>query len=115
MFGILYKKIAAARQNLERDNEMDDIEEVFELRFDDARSWTRPPLPADAEAYYAEVRQGIDGCLDKESSRSHMPNCREVVRLIASDELADVAWLSRALVRFHLLRCRDCRAYRAQL
>ena len=44
-----------------------------------------------------------------------MPNCQEVARLIASDELADAAWLSRALVRFHFLRCRDCRAYAAQL
>ena len=41
LFGILYKKMAAARRNLRRDNEMDDIEEVFEQRFDDAGSWTR--------------------------------------------------------------------------
>ena len=41
LFGILCKKIAAARRNLGRDNEMDDIEGVFEQRFDDAGSWTR--------------------------------------------------------------------------
>ena len=44
-----------------------------------------------------------------------MPNCKEVVRLIASDELADAVWLDRALVRLHLLMCRDCRGYEAQL
>ncbi len=44
-----------------------------------------------------------------------MLNCKEVARLVASEELADTAWLSRALVRFHLLRCRDCRGYAAQL
>ncbi len=44
-----------------------------------------------------------------------MPNCQEVARLIASEELADATWLSRALVRLHLLRCRDCGAYAAQL
>ena len=44
-----------------------------------------------------------------------MPNCKEVARLIASDELADAAWLSRAPVRLHLLMCRDCRGYAAQL
>ena len=44
-----------------------------------------------------------------------MPNCKEVARLIASDELADVAWTGRALLRFHLFRCRDCRGYAAQL
>ena len=45
----------------------------------------------------------------------NMPNCKEVARLFASEELADAAWLSRALVRFHFLRCRDCRGYAAQL
>ena len=44
-----------------------------------------------------------------------MPNCKEIARLIASDELADAAWSRRALVRLHLLRCRDCRGYVAQL
>ncbi len=44
-----------------------------------------------------------------------MPNCKEVVRLIASDELADAVWSDRALVRLHLLMCRNCRGYAAQL
>ncbi len=44
-----------------------------------------------------------------------MPNCKEVARLIASDELAAAAWSDRALVRLHLLMCRHCRGYAAQL
>ncbi len=44
-----------------------------------------------------------------------MPNCKEVVRLIASDELADAVWANRALARLHLLMCRHCRGYAAQL
>ena len=44
-----------------------------------------------------------------------MPNCKEVARLIASDELADAVWSNRALVRLHLLMCRHCRGYAAQL
>jgi hypothetical protein len=44
-----------------------------------------------------------------------MPNCKEVARLIASDEEADAPWLDRALIRLHLLMCRDCRGYAAQL
>ncbi len=72
LFGILYKKIAAARRNLGRDTEMDDIEEVFEQRFDNAGGWTRPPLPVDAEVYGAEVRQGINGCLDQVPTNQRM-------------------------------------------
>ena len=44
-----------------------------------------------------------------------MPNCKEVARLLASDELADAVWSERALVRLHLLMCRSCRSYAAQL
>ena len=44
-----------------------------------------------------------------------MLNCKEIGRLIASDELADAVWSDRALVRLHLLMCRDCRGYAAQL
>ena len=44
-----------------------------------------------------------------------MLNCKEVARVIASDELADAVWLNRALVRLHLLMCRHCKCYAAQL
>ena len=44
-----------------------------------------------------------------------MLNCKEVVRLIASDELADAVWLDRALVGLHLMMCRHCKGYAAQL
>ncbi len=44
-----------------------------------------------------------------------MPSCKEVARLIASEELADAGWLRRTLVRLHLLKCHKCRGYAAQL
>ncbi len=44
-----------------------------------------------------------------------MPNCKEVARLIASEELADAGRSKRALVRIHLLMCRHCRRYAAEL
>ncbi len=44
-----------------------------------------------------------------------MLSCKEVARLVASEELADAGWLTRASVRLHLLRCHHCRRYAAQL
>ncbi len=44
-----------------------------------------------------------------------MPNCKEVVRLIASDELADAVWFNRALVGPHLVMGRHCKGYAAQI
>ncbi len=44
-----------------------------------------------------------------------MLNCKEVARLVASEELVEAGWLTRASVRLHLLRCHHCRRYAAQL
>ena len=44
-----------------------------------------------------------------------MLNCKEVTRKIASDEFREAGWRERLLVRFHLLLCRFCRRYAAQL
>ncbi len=34
--------------------------------------WMEPPLSVDAEVYAAEVRQGIDGCLDRVPTNQRM-------------------------------------------
>ena len=44
-----------------------------------------------------------------------MVNCKDVTRKIASDEFAEAGWKERLAVRFHLLLCRHCRGYAAQL
>jgi hypothetical protein len=44
-----------------------------------------------------------------------MVNCKEIARLLASDGLADAALPLRARARLHLLFCRHCRGYAAQL
>ncbi len=72
LFGILYKKIAAARRSLGRHQAMDNIDEVLERRFDAAGGWMRPPRPVDAQVYDAEVRRGIDACLDEVPIKQRM-------------------------------------------
>ncbi len=44
-----------------------------------------------------------------------MLSCREVVSLVASDELASAGWRRRLAVRLHWLMCRYCRRYAVQL
>ena len=44
-----------------------------------------------------------------------MLNCREVTRLVASDEIKAAGWGRRLSVRLHLFTCRKCRRYVAQL
>jgi len=43
-----------------------------------------------------------------------MLTCKEVARLVAQDELGASGW-DRVGMRLHLLMCRFCRRYRAQL
>ena len=107
LFGILYKKIAAARRNLRRDNEMDDIEEVFEQRFDDAGSWTRLPLPVDAEVYDAEVRQGIDGCLDRVPTNQRMAFVLREIEGMDTQEICKILEVTRTNLGVLLHRVRD--------
>ena len=44
-----------------------------------------------------------------------MQNCREVSYLIASDGLEHVGWPTRLQTRLHILYCKHCRQYAAQL
>ena len=44
-----------------------------------------------------------------------MPNCKEVAGLLASECLEETTWRKRLSVRFHLMMCRHCRRYAAQL
>ncbi len=75
---------------------MDDIEEVFEQWFDDAGSWTRPPRPVDAKVYDAEVRQGIDGCLDRVPTNQRRPlSCVRSKECLPKKSVR--FWRSRAL------------------
>ena len=47
--------------------------------------------------------------------REEMMRCKELARLVASDGLAEATWSRRVAVGFHLLMCRHCRLYTAQM
>ena len=42
-------------------------------------------------------------------------NCKEISRIVASDELETLGGLKRFRVRFHLLICLGCRRYADQI
>lgn len=44
-----------------------------------------------------------------------MISCKEVARLVASDEYEEAGWMTRLAVRAHLLMCAECRFYVAQI
>ena len=107
LFGILYKKVAGARRGLRRDEEMDDIDDVFEQRFDDAGSWTRPPRPVDARVYEAEVRQGIDDCLDRVPTQQRMAFVLREIEGMDTEEICKVLEVTRTNLGVLLHRVRN--------
>lgn len=44
-----------------------------------------------------------------------MLSCKEVSRIVASDEVAEAGWWRRAQMQLHLSMCQHCRRYAAQL
>ena len=107
LFGILYKKVAGARRGLRRDEEMDDIDDVFEKRFDSAGSWTRPPRPVDAKVYEAEVRQGIDDCLDQVPTQQRMAFVLREVEGMDTQEICKILEVTRTNLGVLLHRVRN--------
>ena len=48
LFSILYRKIVEARRKAGREQAMEDIDSVFEQKFDTNGSWIQPPRPVDS-------------------------------------------------------------------
>ena len=106
LFGILYRKIAEARRRLQRDGQMDDIDGVFEQQFNSSGGWTRPPRPVDADVYAAEVRQGIEGCLDGVPTNQRMAFVLREVQEMDTEEICKILEVTRTNLGVLLHRAR---------
>ena len=107
LLGILYRKIAEARREIARDSKLDDIDQVFESRFDASGGWSRPPRPAEAEFRDKQIRRGILGCLEAVPARQRMAFVlREVVGL-STDEIRNVLGVTRTNLGVMLHRVRN--------
>ena len=90
VFGILYRKIAEARRGLGRERRFDDIDDVFESRFDERGSWSRPPRPADRHFDDKETRLQISDCLDAAPTRQRMAFVLREVEGFATPEICKI-------------------------
>ncbi len=106
LFGILYRKIAEARRRLQRDHQMEDIDEVFEQQFASAGGWTRPPRPVDAEVYASEVRQEIEGCLDAVPTKQRVAFVLREVEELDTEEICKILDVTRTNLGVLLHRAR---------
>ncbi len=107
LFGILYKKIAEARRAVGRDSRMDEIDAVMEHRFKAGGSWMRPPRPADGHVWDTQVRDGIEGCLEKVPSQQRMAFTLREVQGLATEEICKILDVTRTNLGVLLYRVRN--------
>ena len=107
LFGILYKKIAEARRARDRDRQLDDIDEVFEHRFDATGKWSTPPLPVDADLQNKEVRRKIFACLDAAPPRQSLAFVLREVEDFSTDEICKILGLTSTHLGVMLHRVRN--------
>lgn len=107
VFGILYKKILEARREVQRDLQMDDLDDVMEQRFDAGGSWMRPPRPVDAEVYSSEVREWIQECLDSVPVQQRMAFMLREIEGFSTQEICKILQVTRTNLGVLLYRVRN--------
>ncbi len=107
LFGILYNKIAEARRGRDRDRQMDDIDEVFERRFDATGKWSAPPLPVDIDLHNKDVQREIFACLDAAPVRQSLAFVLREVEELSTDEICKILGLTRTNLGVMLYRVRN--------
>ena len=107
LFGILYKKIAEKRRARDRDRELDDIDQVFEARFDHAGGWARPPRPADADLEDREVGGAISDCLDAAPTQQRMAFVLREVEGLSTEEIRKILGVTVTNLGVMLYRIRN--------
>ena len=107
LFGILYKKIAEAYRERQRDERMEDIDAVMEQRFDAQGRWARPPRLVEAEVYDAEVRERLNACLETVPTQQRLAFLLREVEGFTTQEICKILQVSRTNLGVLFYRARN--------
>jgi RNA polymerase sigma-70 factor (ECF subfamily) len=107
IFGILYRKISETRRKLGKDRQVDDIDEVFESRFDENGTWSQPPRTADAALEAKQTRQEIADCLEAAPSKQRMAFVLREAEGLSSEEICKILEVSSTNLGVMLFRLRN--------
>jgi len=107
IFGILYRKLQEARRGFAKDRRMDDIDEVFESRFDPAGSWSRPPRGPEDDLFAKEARQEIGDCLEAAPESQRLAFVFREVEGLSTQEICKILEVSATNLGVMLYRVRN--------
>ena len=107
LFGILYHKIRETRRQLKQERQMDEIDDVFEKRFDAKGSWVRPPQPVDVQLYASEIRELFEECLERVSTQQRMAFVLREVDDLSTEEVCKILNISSTNLGVIIYRVRN--------
>lgn len=107
VFGILYHKIAEARREARRDEQMADIDGAVDQRFDATGSWVNPPRPIEGEVADAEIRERLAECLDAVPTQQRLAFVLREVEGCTTEELCTILQVTRTNLGVLLHRVRN--------
>ena len=107
IFGILYRKIAEARRRDKRSAAEEDIDVIFESRFDHKGSWIRPPKSGDLSRYAQEIRSHMRDCMEHVPAKQRMAFILKEIEGFSTDEICSVLDAEPGNVSVMLFRARN--------
>ncbi len=107
IFGILYRKLAEARRGFAKDRRFDAIDDVFESRFSENGSWSRPPEAANAALTRKEARREILDCMEGGPERQRLAFHLREVEQLSTNEVCKILEVSTTNLGVMLFRMRN--------
>jgi len=107
LFGILYRKIQEARRKGRRETPTDEIEAIVDRRFDERGNWVSPPQDIEKILEGAEVREAIDGCLERVPTQQRMAFVLREVEGLVSEEICKILSVTRTNLGVLIFRARN--------
>jgi len=107
VFGIFYRTLSETRRGGGREQTVDDIDRVFESRFDERGNWIRPPARPDADLMSREMRRDIAECLDAAPRKQRMAFLLREVEGLAMDEICKILGVTTTNLGVMLHRLRN--------
>ncbi|RMG46224.1 MAG: sigma-70 family RNA polymerase sigma factor [Acidobacteria bacterium] len=107
LFGILYHKLAQSQREAARNDREDPIDETVAQRFAPDGSWQRPPRPADADVYAAEIVELVERGLAELPFKQRMAFLLREVHGFTTGEICNILQVSGTHVGVLLFRARN--------
>jgi len=107
LFGILFNKISERRRASAREEAVDDIESVFNARFDAAGQWLRRPRSPDADLAAREAMTALEECLDGLPARRRTAFVLREVEQLDVQGVCNILQVSRNNLGVLLFRARN--------